>query len=33
MGRTNFNENGDYACVTEGTVRFWLSKKTPIQEF
>ena len=28
-----FNENGDYAFVTEGTVRFWLSKKTPIQEF
>ena len=27
-----FNENGDYAFVTGGTVRFWLSKKTPIQE-
>ena len=27
-----FNENGDYAFVPEGTVRFWLSK-TPIQEF
>lgn len=28
-----FNENGDYTFVTEGPVRFWLSKKTPIQEF
>ena len=27
------NENGDYAFVTEGTMRFWLSKETPTQEF
>ena len=27
------NENGDYTFVNEGTVRFWLSKETPIQEF
>lgn len=28
-----FNENGDLAFVIEGTVRFWLSRGTPIQEF
>ena len=28
-----FNENGDFAYVIENTVRFWLSRKTAIQEF
>lgn len=28
-----FNENGDFAFVIEKTVRFWLSRKTAIQEF
>ena len=28
-----FNENGDFAFVIEGTVRFWSSRRTPIQEF
>ena len=28
-----FNENGDFAFVIEGTVRFWLARRNPIQEF
>ena len=28
-----FNENGDFAFVIEKTMRFWLSRKTAIQEF
>lgn len=28
-----FNENGDFAFVFDKTVRFWLSRKTAIQEF
>ena len=28
-----FNENGDFAFVIDKTVRFWLSRKTAIQEF
>ena len=27
-----FNEKGDFAFVIEGTVRFWLSRTTAIQE-
>ena len=28
-----FNENGDIAFIIEGTVRFWLARRNPIQEF
>ena len=27
------NENGDFAYVIPGTVRFWLAKRNPIVEF
>ena len=28
-----FNENGDFAYVVKGTVKYWLTKKNPIIEF
>ena len=28
-----FNENGDFAYVVKGTVKFWLAKRNPITEF
>ena len=27
------NSNGDFAYVEKNTVRFWMTKKTPIQEY
>ena len=28
-----FNCGGDFACVEAGTVRYWMTKKTPIKEY
>lgn len=33
MGQKNFDFNGDFAYVIDGTLKFWLAKKLPIIDY